>query len=619
MSNGAQPASGGATYRMLRELGSRSQRSYAAIREPHELVVAQRFVRLRGGVVVAGTSAAETATALDGESMALLLRDARCLAKNWHANIARVRHVDLAGPDRPELTIASELLDGATLADLLEAAPLEPHEPHEPRLPLPVLVRILVDVLTGAHALHHLRDGMNAPLGAMHGELCPANVVVGKDGVARIVNVLRRRPVQVGARSEALGYAAPEALDAGGTDDPRADIYAVGVMLWEGITGQRLYVDRHPAVLLARQREEEVGAPALPPSSPFARLADVAMRALAFDPALRFRTAADMATELRTIAGASLASGSAVASRVAELAGDRIRMRRATLDPALSGTRRRASAQSTTTRGSGTVKASPRIVVPTLEAEIPIALIAASRPTLVDPVRAAQALDEDDLPGPRGSSPALDGVEALALLQLGEAGAAPEPQATGIEATRHLIRSALAATTAKMRAVALERAASPAPPLPSTGTPGDFVIPIDVTETLHEGASRARTRRGLALVACAAAIVLLAMGSFVALRAGAPARSTTVAAPSPSAPPPPATGMEGTPPPEATAIFSTPAVRTTATASPVVPADVAPAATGSADAAPGAAAGGPGRVTPRPPAAAPAAKPKRSVYDPDGL
>lgn len=214
------------SYRLLRELGSRAQHSYAAMREG-DLVVIQRFAKAIGTGSSGITTSAARTTSLDAESMALLLRDARSLAKSWHPNIARVKHVDLAGG---ELTIATEMIEGATLQDLTSAAATE-GEPGQTTLPIPVGLRIVSDVLAGLHALHSLEDGLSAPLDAIHGEVCPANVVVGRDGVARIVNALRTRPVRISAGSEAIGYAAPEALETGGTDDPRADVYSAGVLL----------------------------------------------------------------------------------------------------------------------------------------------------------------------------------------------------------------------------------------------------------------------------------------------------------------------------------------------------------------------------------------------------
>jgi eukaryotic-like serine/threonine-protein kinase len=328
MSNDAQPASSVATYRILRELGARTQRSFAAIREPRELVVVHRFARKDLGSVPGVAS-------VSSEELAILLRDAQALAKNWHPNITRVKHVDrLDGA----LVIATELVDGVTLEDLL-AISKRRGEPF----PLDVLVRVSLDVLAGAHGIHALRDGRGVPLGVIHGELCPANIVVGKDGVARIINALRPRPLRILAGGEAVGYAAPEALD-GGNLDARTDVYALGVILWEVLTGERLHDEKEPARVLARQRELDIASPTLPAGSPYAPLVDIAMRALSFEPSLRFRTALEMAAELRKLP--SIAAGSVVAARVNEIDGERIRGRRAALDPSSSGSRRRVSSQS---------------------------------------------------------------------------------------------------------------------------------------------------------------------------------------------------------------------------------------------------------------------------------
>ena len=198
---------------------------------------------------------------------------------------------------------------------------------------LPVLLRILVDVLHGLFHLHALKDGIRQPLEAMHGELGPANVVVGRDGVARIVDIFRPRPVRVGSSSEALGYAAPETLEPLGTSDERSDLFAVGVMLWEGLAGKRLRVGDHVSAIRRAQREEEI-----PVVEADASLVGIALRAMAFDRALRYRSATDMAADLR---GQKLAAASEVAALVDKRALDRIRERRLELDPGASGARMR--------------------------------------------------------------------------------------------------------------------------------------------------------------------------------------------------------------------------------------------------------------------------------------
>ena len=656
MSN-AEPRASGASYRMLRELGARAQQSYAAIREPNELVVAQRFVRVPTQPSPTPLGQAVHGVPIEATSMALLLRDARCLAKNWHPNIGRVRYVDLAGG---ELTIASDLLDGATLADLYVEAASERTSPRDPPLPLPILVRILLDVLGGLNALHGLRDGLNAPLGAMHGELCPSNIIVGKDGVARIIDVLRPRPVRLEHPSAAAGYAAPEVLDAGGTDDARADVYAVGVILWEALAARRLHDETDPARVLARQREEEIAAPSIHLSSPFARLVDVAMRALAFDPALRFRGATEMAAELRKIAGPRLAAGSVVAARVADLVGERIRTRRALLDPALSGTRRRASEKSIVAAAAVVrkresdrdladavaresdepnmlarpalsppaaaraprvrrVKASPRVVAPTVKGEVSVALLAASR----DLSRAEAADDsvvgewdvetvdddtDEDLPGPRGSSPDLDLEAALEAFEARTADETETPPSSPSDVSpvtpnvpfpsrREIERRPVVQATG---------AVQPAGAVPAAGrgeTPGELVVPVPASI-----AAPARRRLGALLLTLTGVVVLLAAGGSIALRMHAAGRTTL------SRPPAPVVAVAAPAPALTDAVVLTPTARpndappgTTPLGAPATPPIGAPAS----------------RAVPHTPAVAPPperpSKPKRSLYDPDGL
>jgi len=605
MSNDAARASAGATYRMLRELGARSQHSFAAIREPNELVVVQRFVRTAPAGNGARDEGRDELTAraipLDAEAMALMLRDARCLEKNWHPNIARVRHVELASKPQSVLTVASDFIDGATLEDLIAARDSE-REPvrtnaDEPLLAVPILARILLDVLAGLHALHGLRDGMNAPVGAIHGELCPTNVVVGKDGVARIVSVLRKRPFRVRYGSEALGHAAPEALDVTGTDDPRSDVYAVGVMLWEGLAGRKLTTEPAPGRILTRQREGELKAPPIPSSSPFARLADVAMRALSFEPALRYRGPTEMAADIRKVVGSRLASGAAVATLVTELAGDRIRSRRAVFEPAVSGTRRRATEHS--------IAAAQKT--------------ARHRAMTAEEIAAAMGID----PGAVVAVPSLPPLPPPVVTPSARADVrAPVEVTAGIESAEHLIVAALAGATAKMRAVAIERGVGTpsSPDLAATPsdvesapaetshppTPGDFVIPIEVTATWHESAPRARRRLFAIAFAVVAAATLLALASLFASR-------TRVASPAARSSPKAATAVTSAGPRAPAPANGDPSATTNPD-----DADAVAGTTSSSAAAPTSAA----RPSPHAgaPAAPPAAaKPKKSIYEPDGL
>ena len=379
------------TYRELAELGHRSQRVYASIK---------------------GESGAVVTTTFDGERigpgpLAVLLRDARCLAKNWHPNVARIRDVALASS---LLTVATDLIEGVTLEDLIA---LSKHGVSPA-----ILTRIALDVLAGLGALHGLREGLSAPLSTFHGELCPANVVVGRDGVARIVHVLRVRPVTVMIGSEALGYAAPEALACEGDQDLRADLYAVGVILWEGLTRRRLYIDPLPGRIAQAQREEDIS---LPEGDP--RLVAVVMRALSFDPANRFRGAPEMASAIRA-ATTVVAPGSGVAQLVGELAGDRIRARRATLDAIARGRSAPAQPSPPSTRPFHDPAPSTRPV-----------LAADSAPSLAskDVIPDADRDDEHDgdYPGPRPSMGDEDYLAQLWADALESAGGREGPESLG--------------------------------------------------------------------------------------------------------------------------------------------------------------------------------------------
>src|SRR4051812_27119578 len=126
--NGAASAP---AYRVGRELGKRVMRSFAAIREPNELVVVQRFAAGANPKLVRS----DGVVTLGADAMNQLVRDAECLARNWHPNIARVKHVD---GDAMKLAIATDFVDGMTLGDLFARAASS----SGPLLPYPVIVRV---------------------------------------------------------------------------------------------------------------------------------------------------------------------------------------------------------------------------------------------------------------------------------------------------------------------------------------------------------------------------------------------------------------------------------------------------------------------------------------------
>jgi eukaryotic-like serine/threonine-protein kinase len=185
------------------------------------------------------------------------------------------------------------------------------------RLPLDVIAAIIGDVLSGLHATHEWDAGGHA-LDIVHRDVSPRNILVGRDGVSRIADFgaaqaawqrrTEREPVK-----GSLGYMAPEQL--WGPVDRRSDLYSVGVVLWELLTGARMRATPGPGIL-TQILYGEVDAPSKYADA--ARCLDeVVALALADSPDGRFATAAEMREAL--VSSVAPAGAARVADVVREL------------------------------------------------------------------------------------------------------------------------------------------------------------------------------------------------------------------------------------------------------------------------------------------------------------
>jgi serine/threonine protein kinase len=294
---------------MLRQLGARVVPTWAALDGPaggpSRLVVLERV--FRGG-------------AYGDQEIADWVRDARRMATLQHPNVARVRDVVIQGD---EVAVVADFVDGVRWSELSAAAP---------RPPLELSLRVLVDALSGLSALHNLRDAKREPLKLVHGELTPECVVVGTDGVARIVSTCRPKSA-IAQPGRGSAHLAPEVLLADESADARADVYSIGVMLWEALSGRPLFPNAQPSAIVTQLLSGRVARAAVPEGASWALpLSDVASRALSPDPEKRFVSAAALAAEIRRIAGPRLAPPARVGALVRATQGDRIRNRRADLE-----------------------------------------------------------------------------------------------------------------------------------------------------------------------------------------------------------------------------------------------------------------------------------------------
>src|SRR5262249_50413419 len=191
-----------------------------------------------------------------------------------------------------------------------------------------IAVRIFLDILAGLHAAHELTGPDGASLNLIHRDVSPQNMLIGADGISRITDFgvaraeSRLSTTRGGKLKGKLAYMAPEQIK-GDTVDRRGDVYAAGVVLWELLTGRRLFPSGHAGALIAQILPGAQDAPSsIVPEVP-AAIAAVCMRALCLDPADRFPTAADFGEALEHAAetcGTAVAAPRAVAALVKQLA-----------------------------------------------------------------------------------------------------------------------------------------------------------------------------------------------------------------------------------------------------------------------------------------------------------
>ncbi len=226
----------------------------------------------------------------DPSFVAMFMDEARLAARLNHPNVVQTYEV---GSDEGVHFIAMEFLEGVPyvrLARLKERLPP----------PLALHVRILVETLRGLHYAHELCDFDGRPLNVVHRDMSPQNVMLTFEGGVKVLDFgIAKAALSAEKRPEdfkgKLEYMAPEQALLEDVDR-RADIYSVGIMLWEAITRGRFYTKGEDKLLRLTE-----GAPPdvleMAPNAP-KRIAAICRRALARDRNLRFATAEQMADEL---------------------------------------------------------------------------------------------------------------------------------------------------------------------------------------------------------------------------------------------------------------------------------------------------------------------------------
>jgi serine/threonine-protein kinase len=221
--------------------------------------------------------------------------EARLAARIRHPNV--VSMLDIVSKEG-EAFLVMDYVEGVSLASLVRACAAI----DEP-VPPPVAAAIVAQALHGLHAAHEARNESGEMLNLVHRDVSPHNVLVGVDGVARVADfgvakaIGRQQTTRDGSIKGKLGYMAPEQL-AGRAVTRKADVFAAGVVLWELLTGQRLFGTDDDAVTLTKTLFEPIKEPSRVCASAPRALDPVVMRALERDPVRRFASGDEMATAL---------------------------------------------------------------------------------------------------------------------------------------------------------------------------------------------------------------------------------------------------------------------------------------------------------------------------------
>ena len=227
--------------------------------------------------------------------ISMFLDEARLSLHLNHANV--VQTFDVGSSDNAYF-IVMEWVDGINLKGVLESLKLSGE-----RLPVEQALFIAMEVCKGLYHAHRRSTPDGEPLNIVHRDVSPPNVLISREGEVKLVDFgLAKAATQAFSTDQGMikgkfSYLSPEA--AWGQElDERADIFAVGAILWEMLAGRKLFEGKSnkETVLMVRQAE----VPSLEPYNPYvdARLMAIIRKSLTRDPTERYRTAKQLSIDL---------------------------------------------------------------------------------------------------------------------------------------------------------------------------------------------------------------------------------------------------------------------------------------------------------------------------------
>jgi serine/threonine-protein kinase len=230
--------------------------------------------------------------AKDPEFVAMFLDEARLAARIQHPNV--VATLDVVAMNE-ELFLVMDYVRGESFSRILRSSRRKGLE-----LPEGFVGSVVAGMLHGLHAAHEATDERGEPLQVVHRDVSPQNVLVGVDGVPRVLDfgvakaAARSQVTRDGQMKGKLSYMSPEQLQ-GQRVDRRSDIFAAGVVLWEALTGHRLFTGEDASQVLTRIISAPVPRPSQVNPAVRPELDALVLRALEKNPAARYATSREFA------------------------------------------------------------------------------------------------------------------------------------------------------------------------------------------------------------------------------------------------------------------------------------------------------------------------------------
>lgn len=259
----------------------------------------------------------------------VLLDEAHIASRIRHPNVCAIHAVET---ERNIVYLVMDWSDAGSLREVLDAAPGS-------KIPVQIAARIVASVCAGLHAAHELEDDDGTPLGVVHRDVSPQNILFSTSGQTKVTDfgVAKARgqlhePTRTGELKGKLSYMAPEQVTLKDVDR-RADVFALGCVLFEATVGKRPFHGNDALATLYSLLEQPLVPPReVDPDYPEG-LEAIVLKALQRDPVDRYQTAEELgyALEAWMTSSRTIVTESQVAGVIRETLGARIKQRAAAL------------------------------------------------------------------------------------------------------------------------------------------------------------------------------------------------------------------------------------------------------------------------------------------------